>query len=320
MKTLSKHLISLIAASLLLGCSNEPKTAESKTTPISNAKPIVVASKIDTEGGLLGNLMLLTLESKGLAVTNKVAFGVTPIVRKALLAGEVDIIADYTGNGAFLFAGLEQHPDWKNLDKGWALVKKQDYAANKVVWLTPSPANNTYALAVREDVATQYQLKTMSDFGAWVSKGGPVKLIASQEFVNFGGALPEFEKNYAFKMQPNQMVVVAGGDTANTIKAAAQQISGVNTAMVYGTDGGIAASKLVALTDDKNTQHVYAPAPIVREEVLKLHPEIETALAPVFQSLTVEVLRELNARIQLGGESAHDVAHAYLLEKGFISK
>jgi osmoprotectant transport system substrate-binding protein len=65
---------------------------------------------------------------------------------------------------------------------------------------------------------------------------------------------------------------------------------------------------------------VYAPAPIVREEVLKLHPEIETALAPVFQSLTVEVLRELNARTQLGGESAHDVARAYLLEKGFISK
>ena len=109
-----------------------------------------------------------------------------------------------------------------------------------------------------------------------------------------------------------------GGDTAATIKAAADKTNGANTAMVYGTDGAIEAAELTVLEDDKNVQQVYAPTPIIREEVLKANPKIEEVLAPIFQSLTADELRKLNGKIQVDGEPAKAVAEGYLKEKGFL--
>jgi osmoprotectant transport system substrate-binding protein len=114
------------------------------------------------------------------------------------------------------------------------------------------------------------------------------------------------------------MIVLSGGDTAATIKAAADQTNGVNTAMVYGTDGAIEAAELSVLEDDKSVQQVYAPTPIIREAVLKANPKIEEILSPIFKSLTADELRKLNAKIQVDGEPAKSVAEAYLKEKGFL--
>ena len=112
--------------------------------------------------------------------------------------------------------------------------------------------------------------------------------------------------------------MLSGGDTAATIKAAANQTDGVNAAMVYGTDGGIASSGLAVLDDDKHVQPVYAPAAIVREAVLKAHPQIAEALKPVFASLDLRTLQTLNSRIQINGEPAASVAAQYLKSKGFV--
>jgi osmoprotectant transport system substrate-binding protein len=158
----------------------------------------------------------------------------------------------------------------------------------------------------------------MSDFGQWIAKGGKVVLAASAEFVNSEAALPAFQKTYDFRMKPEQLIVLSGGDTAATIKAAAEQTNGANAAMVYGTDGGIAPSGLVVLADDKGVQPVYAPAPVVREAALKENPKIAEILKPVFASLDLTTLQGLNARVQVGGEPAKAVAMDYLKSKGFL--
>jgi osmoprotectant transport system substrate-binding protein len=92
----------------------------------------------------------------------------------------------------------------------------------------------------------------------------------------------------------------------------------VNAAMVYGTDGGIAPAGLVVMEDDKGVQPVYQPAPIIRAEVLEAHPEIPDILAPIFSSLDLETLQELNGRIQIGGEPAATVARDHLTQAGFL--
>ncbi|KVN28090.1 ABC transporter [Burkholderia ubonensis] len=281
------------------------------------ADAVVVSSKIDTEGNLLGNLIVQVLKAHGIPVTEKIALGATPIVRKALVSGEIDIYPEYTGNAAFFFNKADD-PVWKNASQGYDAAKKLDYAANRLVWLTPSPANNTWGVAVLAPLAQAQRLKTFSDFGKWVAGGGKVKLAASAEFVNSASALPSFEKAYGFKLKPDQLVVLSGGDTAATIKAAANQTDGVNAAMVYGTDGGIAASGLAVLDDDKHVQPVYAPAPVIRETVLKAHPQIADYLKPVFASLDLKTLQTLNSRIQINGEPAAGVAAQYLKAKGFV--
>lgn len=279
--------------------------------------PVRVGSKIDTEGKLLGQIMVLVLEAKGIKIENKVALGNTKLVRTALLSGEIDIYPEYTGNGAFML-GDEKNKAWKDLRAGYALAKKMDFERNKIVWLEPAPANNTWAIAVRQDLATTNRLRSMADLARYVSGGGTFKLAASAEFMERPDAMPAFQTAYGFKLRPDQTLVLAGGDTATTIRAAGEKTSGVNAAMAYGTDGPLAAMGLVILDDPKGVQPVYAPAPLVREEVLKRYPAIADALAPVFKSLDSPTLRQLNARIQLEGQDPRLVAANYLRGKGFI--
>lgn len=278
---------------------------------------VVVSSKIDTEGSVLGNLILLALNANGIKTQDRVQLGATSVVRKAIIAGEIDLYPEYTGNAGFFFNKADD-PLWKDAAKGYEAAKKLDFDANKIVWLEASPANNTWAIALRKDLAEKNKLASMSDFGKWVSGGGATKLAASAEFVNSAAALPAFQAAYGFKMKPEQLIVLSGGDTAATIKAAAEQTSGANAAMVYGTDGGIAPSGLVVLDDDKKVQPVYAPAPIIREAVLKENPKIAEILKPIFQSLDLTTLQGLNARVQVGGEAAKSVAADYLKTKGFV--
>ncbi len=282
------------------------------------AAQVVVSSKIDTEGGVLGNIILAVLNANDVPTTDRIQLGGTPVVRQAIAAGQIDIYPEYTGNAAFFFERADD-PVWKDTVKSYATAKQLDYDANKIVWLAPSPANNTWAIAVRKDVADANKLVTLSDFGRYVSGGGKVILAASAEFVNSAAALPAFQQTYGFTLRPDQLITLSGGDTAATIAAAANQTSGANAAMVYGTDGGITPSGLTVLEDDKAVQPVYQPAPIIREAVLKQYPQIETLLQPVFAKLDLETLQELNARVQVGGEPAKAVAQDFLKQNGLVN-
>ncbi|EPJ5820699.1 glycine betaine ABC transporter substrate-binding protein OsmF [Pluralibacter gergoviae] len=281
------------------------------------AEPVKVGSKIDTEGALLGNIILQVLDSHGVQTVNKLQLGATPVVRGAITAGELDIYPEYTGNGAFFFKD-ENSPAWKNADAGYQKVKKLDFAQNKLVWLTPAPANNTWTIAVRGDLAQQNKLASLDDLSAYLKKGGTFKLAASAEFIERPDALPAFEKAYNFKLDQSQLLSLAGGDTAVTIKAAAQQTSGVNAAMAYGTDGPVAALGLKTLSDPKGVQPIYAPTPVVREAVLKTHPEIAAWLKPVFEQLDAKTLQTLNASIAVEGLDAKKVAADWLKHKGLV--
>lgn len=281
------------------------------------AEPVKVGSKIDTEGALLGNVILQVLESHGVKTVNKIQLGTTPVVRGAITSGELDIYPEYTGNGAFFFK-QENDPAWKNAKQGYEKVKKLDAEQNKLIWLTPAAANNTWTIAVRQDLAQKNTLISLADLSRYLKEGGTFKLAASAEFIERPDALPAFEKAYQFKLNQDQMLSLAGGDTAVTIKAAAQQTSGVNAAMAYGTDGPVAALGLQTLTDPKGVQPVYAPAPVVREAVLKAYPDMPQWFEPVFKALDEKTLQELNAQIAVEGLDAGKVASQWLKEKGLV--
>ncbi|MBA96651.1 glycine betaine ABC transporter substrate-binding protein OsmF [Sulfitobacter sp.] len=281
------------------------------------AAEITVSSKIDTEGGLLGNIIALALEDAGLPVERRLQLGGTQVVREALLSKQIDIYPEYTGNAAFFFNEADSDV-WKDAKAAHARAAELDSKQNDVTWLDSAPANNTWAIAVTGPVAEKNNLTTMSDFGAWVSGGGNIKLAASTEFVSSPAVLPAMQSTYGFTLTPDQTVILSGGDTAATIQAAARGTSGVNAAMVYGTDGGVGATGLVVMEDDKGVQPVYEPTPIVRAEVLKEYPSIPDVLNPIFGGLDMATLQKLNGRIQVGGEPAEAVARDYLTQAGVL--
>ena len=278
--------------------------------------PIVVASKIDSEGALLGNIIAALLEARSLPIDRKIKFGPTASVRAAILAGQIDIYPEYTGNGA-LFFHSEDDPDWKDAARGYDKVRALDREQNHLIWLAPAPANNAWVIAVRQDI-DGFKGHCLKDLADYVNAGGKIKLAASSEFVESPVALPAFERSYGFHLRTDQLLTFAGGNSAATLRAAAEGISGVNAAMAYGTDGELASFRLTALCDDKGPQVVYAPAPLVRASVLKQHPEIESALDPIFGTLTLETLQKLNSDITISGQEPAAVAESYLKSKKFL--
>jgi len=276
-----------------------------------------VAAKIDTEGALLGSMIRILLEQNGFEVVDSTSFGPTDVVRRAIINGEIDIYPEYTGNGAFFFNQGDSMV-WRNREEGFQTVKKLDFDANRLVWLTPAPANNTWAICIRRDVADAHGLKTLEDLAGYINGGGDFRLAGSEEFASRADALPAFEKAYGFKLEKEQLLILSGGNTAQTEQAAARGTEGVNAAMAYGTDGQLAALGLVVLEDSLEVQPVYEPAPIIREAVYQSYPEIETILKPAFLSLNLETLQALNSSIAVEGRNAAEVAEEYLKQKGFI--
>ncbi|MGE8498197.1 MAG: ABC transporter substrate-binding protein [Pseudomonas sp.] len=272
---------------------------------------VVVASKIDTEGSILGQLILQALQRGGVPVENRIQLGATNIVRSALIAGEVDIYPEYTGNGAFFFEKADSDV-WKNADAGYEEVKRLDQEANQLVWLQPANANNTWAISVRGDLAREQSLKTLDDLTKYLAGGGPFKLAASAEFVESPSALPAFQKAYGFTLKSDQLLILSGGNTAATLRAAAMQTSGVNAAMSYGTDGGLSALDIQVLEDTRGVQPVYQPAPLVRADALEAYPQIAELLEPVFAELDLRTLQGLNAKVAVEGADPAQVAGEFL--------
>lgn len=275
------------------------------------ADPVVVSSKIDTEGGVLGQMVLQSLKAAGIPVENRLQLGGTSIVRNAIKAGEIDIYPEYTGNAAF-FHDQADRDIWKDAGKAYEQAARLDKDAHNIVWLKPAQANNTWAMSVRGDLAQEHNLSTLEDLADYLNDGGVFKFAASAEFVESASALPAFQEAYGFKLDSDQLLILSGGNTAATLRAAALNDNDVNGAMTYGTDGGLNALGLKVMEDTAGVQPVYQPAPIVRADVLEDYPGIRDALNPVFESLDLETLQRLNGQVAVNGAPAETVARDYL--------
>ena len=300
---------SLFTPAMVAGLSTVAISMATLSTASVN-DPVVVSSKIDTEGSVLGELIIQTLERNGIPAEDRLQLGGTSVVRSALQAGEIDLYPEYTGNGAFFF-DMTDSSVWNSAEDAYQTVRERD-AEQGLIWLQPASANNTWAMSIRQDVAEANDLTTLDDLAAYLADGGEFKFAASAEFVESAQALPAFQEAYGFELSDDQLLVLSGGNTAATMRAAAQQTSGVNGAMTYGTDGGLSALGLVVLEDSKGVQPVYQPAPVVREEVLNAYPEMEKLLNEVFATLDLVTLQELNADVAVNGFSPDQVASDYL--------
>ncbi|MDO9108491.1 MAG: glycine betaine ABC transporter substrate-binding protein [Coriobacteriia bacterium] len=301
----------------LVGCSAD--STSSTTTVPTEKGPIIVGSKIDGEGALLGQIILQTLKANGFNVVDKTRTGATKVVRQALLDKQIDVYPEYTANGVLVFHGdVKVDPTvLQSADLTYQTAKSED-ASLGIDWLKPAPANNTWAVAVPKKFADANQLQTLEDLAKYISGGGTFKIVGSQEFFTSAVAFPAFEKAYGFKTTPAQQIALATGDTAVTEKAAAQGSQGANAAMAYGTDGTISALDLVVLGDPKGAQPIYQPAPTFRSEITQKYPEIAGILDPVFAKLDLATLQTLNKTVAVDGKDPKSVATEWLTANGFL--
>ena len=310
-------LAALLAAALgLAGCAQPAEEPQPAAPAAQEGPEVKVASLLDSEGVVLGSMIIKMLEDNGITTVDKTKFGTPDVVRKALLAGDVDASIDYTGSGQY-YVGPEGDPLWNDPAKGYERIKAED-EKNGLAWLSPAPANNGEYLAVKKEFADANKLTTMEDFAAFVNGGGEVKLIGDQSWMDNPSGLKAYEKAYGFTLTDDQKIGLSNGVTAQFIEGVVKGTDGANVAEVYATDGGLAEQGLVILADAKNVPPVYAPTPVFRVEIVQAYPDIDAILAPVFRSLTTEKLQELNREVAFGGKSGPVVAEEYLKANGFL--
>lgn len=316
---MKKNKISIIAIGLILlllaACSSTP--TEDEVEELNPDDPIAVGSFVDTEGGILGNMVLLILEENGYTITDKVQFGTPDVHRNALLQGELDIGIDYTGNGQYYAEDVDEEV-WRDATKGYETIKTYDKENNDLIWLAPANANNTEMLAVKKEFAEEHDLETLDDFADYVNDGGEVTFITSQLFAEKELGLLGMEKEYEFTLEPNQLIMLPHGNTAEMISALAQGTDDVNVSLVYGTDGSLPDLDLVVLEDPLSIPPVFEPSVIVNSEILEDYPDIQEIIEDVFAKIDLEDLQLMNKDVIVDGLSPRDVAKDYLTEEGFL--
>ncbi len=269
---------------------------------------IVVGGKAFTEQILMTEMTVQLLEAKGFKPDRKAGMG-SAALRSAHENGQIDLYWEYTGTSLVTYNKVT---DKLNAADTYKRVKELD-AAKGLVWLNPSAANNTYALAMRRDDAAKRGIGTISDLAKAVKADAKLSFASNSEFFARPDGLKPMQETYGFEFARDN---VKRMDTGLTYQALRD--SQVDVSLVFATDGRIPAFNFVVLKDDKGFFPAYALTPVVRKEVLDKNPKLAEPLNALSAKLNDAVMGRLNAAVDVEKKSVEDVARAFLREQGLI--
>ncbi|KML06883.1 glycine/betaine ABC transporter substrate-binding protein [Rossellomorea marisflavi] len=274
-------------------------------------KRISVGGKNFTEQYLLSEMTAFLLEEEGFKVKQMNNLGST-VVRKALENNQVDLMWEYTGTALITY--MKQDPI-ADPDKTFEKVKDLD-AKNDIHWMNMSKVNNTYALAMTKEKAEELDIHSISDLGEYINDHPDELTIASDaEFANRQDGLPGVEKKYGFDFGAQNINQMDIGLTQRALDKGQVDVS-----VAFETDATIRSYGLVTLDDDKQFFPPYRAAVSVNKDVLKKYPEIEEITGRLADKLESEIMRELNYKVDIEGNSVSVVAYEWLVDNGMIDE
>jgi osmoprotectant transport system substrate-binding protein len=286
--------------------------SETPKVSLSGAE-FTVGSKEFTEQLILGQITIQALEARGATVKDETGLPSTGAARRALESGEIDMYWEYTGTGWITHLGhTDPIPD---VQEQYEAVAEEDLEKNDIEWLSPAPANNTFAIAVRSEAAGILGTKSLSSL-AVLSEVRPedVTLCAASEFLNREDGLPGLEEAYGFEIPTGNIVKTE----LDQIHQAVDEGEECNYGEVFATDGQINGLELTLLKDDEQFFPIYNPSLTVSKKVMDEYPELADVFTPITQKLNEETLRDLNAAVDVDGKSEEAVARQFLRENGLL--
>jgi osmoprotectant transport system substrate-binding protein len=264
---------------------------------------IAVGSKDFTEQVILGEILAQAIEAKtGAQVVRRFDLGGN-LAHEALIAGEIDLYAEYTGTG--LLAILKE-PPIADPEEVYRRVKAEYAKRFKLDWTEPLGFNNTFAILVRADDARKFNLKTVSD-AAKVSHQWRAGF--GQDFMSRADGYPGFSKAYGFHFEATREM-----DLSLTYRALAEKQ--VDLIAGNSTDGLISRYGLFQLEDDRHYFPPYDAVPVVRQATLEKYSALRAVLKQLGGILTVDEMRKLNFAVDGEKRQAKDVAREFLVRKG----
>jgi osmoprotectant transport system substrate-binding protein len=274
----------------------------------NGAGKVIVGSKDFTEQFIVAEMYAQLLENEGFTVERKLNLGGTPIAHEAMMNGDIDLYPEYTSTGLLTMLKLDPIQDAQEI---YTTVKSGYEQQYKLTWLTPSPFNDTQALAMTKELAAQYGIQTYSDLSQKASElvlGGPAEFLEREDGLK---GLQQAYGGFEFK-EVKQL-------GTGSLRYQALLDGQVDVVVAFGTDGAIKGNDLLLLVDDLVFYPIYNVAPVIRQDTLEKYPQIEKILNDFAPMLTDDIMSGLNWQVDgPEGKEPADVARAFLLEKGVV--
>lgn len=295
---LKRSFLALAGAALAL--STMPLAAQ--------AQSVVVGGKNFTEQQIMAEMTTQLLKAKGFTVDKRAGLGTAPL-RQAQEAGQIDVYWEYTGTSLITFNKVADKLD---AQATYAKVKELD-AAKGLVWLNPSKANNTYALAMRKKDADAKGIKTLDDLATKVKGGEALKFGCNAEFYARPDGLTPLQKTYGFDFGRENVVRMDTGLVYQALRDAQ-----VDIGLVFATDGRVPAFDFVILGDTKGFFPTYAMTPVIRKETLDKNPKLAEILNGLSAKLDDPTMAKLNASVDVDKKTVEEVASGFLKAQSLV--
>jgi len=285
-------LVALLLLSSLPGCG-PPR-----------AKRVVVGSKNFTEQLILGELFAQHLEAKTqLSVERRFYLAGTYISHQAILGGRIDVYPEYTGTA--LTAILKEQPQ-KDPRQVYERVRAEYKRRFGLEVLSPLGFNDTFAIEIRGEDARRLRLHTISEAARYAPRW---RAGFGYEFMERPDGYKGLATTYGLHFADPPRIMDLGL-LGRALKAKQIDLAAGNT-----TDGLIPTLDLFVLEDDKHYFPPYEAVAIVREETLRLHPEVGQALSELQGKISDREMQMLNYEVDGQHRDVKDVVREFRRRK-----
>jgi osmoprotectant transport system substrate-binding protein len=275
---------------------------------------IVIGAKNFTEQVVLGELLSQEIESVYAAeghpqtVDRRFYLAGSYICQQALVSGRIDAYVEYTGTALTAILKQPMPPPGQRDPASVLATVRTLYASRYHVRVEPPLGfEDTFAMVVRADDARRLNLRTISDAARVASQ---LRLGVGYEFESRPDGLPGLTTSYNLHF--------AGPPRTMDLGLLYRALAGHQVDIVAGnsTDGPIRAFGFTVLADDLHFFPPYQAVPLVREDSLARHPEIQTAMDKLAGKITAEDIQTMNDAVDGKHQDVTEVVHTFRTQKG----
>jgi glycine betaine/choline ABC-type transport system substrate-binding protein len=318
-----RALLALIAAlALVLGiaaCGDDDEGDDGggeasanliEENPDNNGVEITVGSKNFTEQFILGEIYAQALEAAGYDVKTDLNLGDEHIAFKALADGEIDGYPEYTST--ILTSIFDVAPEDVPSDAEQAREDSQaDFDELGLEAFPPTPFADANAVGLLTSTAEDLGVSTISDLEG---KSQDLVLAGSPECRQRIDCLLGLQQNYGLEFK--QFTPVDIGLRYEVLDKGDADLS-----ILFTSDAQLFVDpdKYTVLEDDKQVLPAGNVLFVARNQTVdEAGPDFGDTIEKVQQDLTLEVMQELNARVDIDKEKPEDAAREYLQEYGYV--
>lgn len=278
------------------------------TSGSGNGASVSIGSKAFAEEQLLASMTQQVLQAHGFNVTYSFQ-AADKAIGTALDNGTIDMYWQYTGTELGTYLNLQQGSFPTDLNQAFNFVQQKD-AARGLCWYANTPFDDTNGIAIKASDTGTYG-KTLGDFGKYLTSHPSTPVCIMSEFRTRPDGLPGLQSKYGWPSTANYIDIQ---NTAEKPIAQGQCVAGE----VFTTDSAIQANNLTVLSDDQKLFPPDNAGLVIRQSVAQKYPLIAGLMNPVAEKLDTKTMVSLNEKVEIENQKVSDVAHAWLVQNGFL--